>query len=43
MRALTAKRARPNSTTMAAGKRVERRNCTGLGQVEAILLTGGRT
>jgi hypothetical protein len=31
MRALTANRARPNSTTIAAGKRVERKNCTGLG------------
>lgn len=30
MRALTANRARPNSTTIAAGNRVERRNCTGL-------------
>ena len=29
MRALTANRARPNSTTIAAGKRVERKNCTG--------------
>ena len=31
MRALTANRARPNSTTIAAGKRVERKNCKGLG------------
>ena len=29
MRALTANRAKPNSSTMAAGKRVERKNCTG--------------
>ena len=27
MRALTANNARPNSTTIAAGSRVERRNC----------------
>jgi hypothetical protein len=29
MRALTANSARPNNTTMAAGNRVERKNCTG--------------
>jgi len=28
MRALTANRARPNNTTIAAGSRVERKNCT---------------
>ena len=31
IRALTANRARPNSTTIAAGNRVERKNCKGLG------------
>jgi hypothetical protein len=39
MRALTAKRARPKSSTMAAGKRVERRNCTDQGLSAAILLS----
>ena len=29
IRALTANRARPNNSTIAAGKRVERRNFTG--------------
>ena len=31
IRALTANSANPNSTTMAAGSRVERKNCTALG------------
>ena len=37
MRALTANKARPNSTTIAAGNRVERKNCTGWGGRGSIL------
>ncbi len=37
MRALTANRARPNSTTIAAGNRVERKNCTGWALSHPIL------
>jgi len=40
MRALTANRARPNSTTIAAGNRVERKNCKGLGTQKSH--SGGR-
>ena len=37
MRALTANKARPNSTTIAAGSRVERKNCTGNAWRDSIL------
>lgn len=38
MRALTANRARPNSSTIAAGSRVERRKFTGVGRGAAAYL-----
>ncbi|MEY3545395.1 MAG: hypothetical protein RLZZ247_1552 [Cyanobacteriota bacterium] len=38
MRALTANRARPKSSTIAAGNKVERRNCTDQRLTPCILL-----
>ena len=43
MRALTANSARPNSSTIAAGRRVERRNCTDQAQQCSIFTAGGHT